>query len=207
MSAKLVNEPNVLHDFRDDLESSLYVLLWTTMMYSVLPEREQVERFLKYVLDPAPSKIAGIGGFGKDSFLFRPSFLINVEFPNREALHTLMKNLANLFQFRYEKPPDPDARAACEFLQSMILQSITEDAKKYFTLLLEDNAVRRYDLAMDKLSSHAATIKLFDIALSDRSKWPIIDDPATNQGFTSKPAPPVTKSDWQATAKSEQIPE
>ena len=43
MSANLMSQPDVLHDFRDDLESSLYTLLWTTVMYSEVSDRDLVQ--------------------------------------------------------------------------------------------------------------------------------------------------------------------
>jgi hypothetical protein len=73
MSSRLINQPGVQHDFRDDLESSLYVLLWVVLMYSEVSDRDQVPLFLASVLDP--QSYNNKGSFAKEDFLKGQSFL------------------------------------------------------------------------------------------------------------------------------------
>ena len=54
-SALICNMTEHVHNFKDDLESSVYVLLWVALMYSEPSERDLVAAFLMNVLDPQPS--------------------------------------------------------------------------------------------------------------------------------------------------------
>jgi hypothetical protein len=69
----------------------------------------------------------------------------------------------------------------------------------------EKDACRRYDQWMLKLSDHAATIKLFDAALSDPSEWPANDLPV-KQAFQPKPpTDPVLKTGWSTTLFAQEL--
>ena len=80
MSARLIGQMNGSHDLRDDLESSLYILLWMALMFSKCSNPGQVPLFLSRVLDPQPH--GSIGGYGKADFLKGKTFLAQVKFPN-----------------------------------------------------------------------------------------------------------------------------
>jgi hypothetical protein len=67
-------------DFKDDLESSIYVLLWMTLMNSECSNRSHVASFLALVLDPQPHGSSD-GGIRAD-FLQGMSFLKSVKFPD-----------------------------------------------------------------------------------------------------------------------------
>ncbi|KAH8976970.1 hypothetical protein EDB86DRAFT_2784063, partial [Lactarius hatsudake] len=41
MSANLIGQINGVHDFRDDLESSIYIVLGVTLVYSETSDRDQ----------------------------------------------------------------------------------------------------------------------------------------------------------------------
>ena len=80
MSAGLISQKSVQHDFRDDLESSIYILLWMTLMFSEVSNNAIVPTFLSNVLDPRP--YSNNGSHGKMDFLCGRTFLSNIEFPD-----------------------------------------------------------------------------------------------------------------------------
>lgn len=168
MSAKLISEPSALHGVLDDLESSLYVLLWVVLMYSEVSDRDQVPTFLAGVLDPRP--VNDKGGFGKEDFLNGQSFLKNVSFPGRPSLLDLIKELATLFHYRYKDQPGESERKEW--------QNLTTAMKANPTLKTthQNHPCTKYDEYMLNLN-HDGTLKLFDRFLMDRSEWPVGDLP------------------------------
>src|SRR5258708_36045341 len=64
---------NGVHDSRDDLGPSIYVLLWVTVVYSETSFRDQVAAFLASLLDPQPC--GTMGGYDKVNFLQGKTFL------------------------------------------------------------------------------------------------------------------------------------
>jgi len=95
MSAGLISQKSVQHDFRDDLELSIYVLLWMTLMFSEVSNNAIVPTFLSNVLDPWP--YSNNGSHGKMDFLCGHTFLSNIEFPDQTELLTLVVKLASWF--------------------------------------------------------------------------------------------------------------
>src|ERR1700678_4581090 len=186
MSARLIAQMVGSHDFRDDLESSIYVLLWVGLMYSECSNRAQVPSFMSTVLDPQPH--GSTGGYGKADFLKGKTFLSKVKFPFRPALDTLLDKLADLFSVRYEEAPTEADRADSDGLREPHLHS------QYCKSL----AVK-YDRRIDELSSHDATIGLFETALSDRSQWPANDRAEKQQIRVNKKSSPhqqLIKTGW-----------
>ena len=183
MSAGLISG-SPTHDFKDDLESSVYVLLWTTLMYSVVPNKSLVQSTLSNVLDPEPYESKG--GVTKIDYLKGGTFMDRVEFPDRPALHQLLSRLGKLFAVRYEnKPTEPEREAAQQVFNAGLIDA--------YNL----SYACQYDLRWEQLNSHDATIQLFETALQDRSAWPD-GDVAEEQNFGSKKSTrPVTKSCWR----------
>ncbi|KAH9030573.1 hypothetical protein EDB83DRAFT_1848361 [Lactarius deliciosus] len=160
MSANLIGQINGVHDFRDDLESSIYVVLWVTLVYSETSDRDQAAALLASVLDPS----GRTGGYTKADFLQGTTFLRNVTFPHRPALHTLIGDLARLFAVRYESTPT-------EFInRSRLVQTSSRDTD--LSHVAHDTY---YKSRMALLSSHSKTVDLFDDSLQDRSQWPPYD--------------------------------
>src|ERR1700678_2894635 len=151
MSARLIAQMVRSHDFRDDLESSIYVLLWVGLMYSERSDRAQVPSFLSTALDPQPH--GSTGGYGKANFLKGKTFLSRVKFSFRPALDTLLDKLADLFAVHYEEVPTEGDRADSDGLWEHHLHS------QY----CKSRAVK-YDQQIDELSSHDTTITLFKTA-------------------------------------------
>jgi hypothetical protein len=200
MSANLIFHRTAQHSFKDDLESLLYVLLWIIVKYSTVSIKDAVPHFMANVLDPQPYR--GTGGLGKHDFLKGQSFLKEVKFPGREALHKLVSDLADLFRFRYELEPTAEDRKNYEELWKVMEKSNTHPS---IVEALENNyRCAVYDRATRKLEGHAATIELFDTALRIRSNWPG-EDAAQKQVFADtdsglqRPNKPVLKTGQRTT--------
>lgn len=194
MSARLIAHMVGSHDFRDDLESSIYVLLWVVLMYSECSDRAQVPSFLSSVLDPQPH--GSIGGYGKADFLKGKTFLSQVKFSCRPALDTLLDRLADLFAVRYELAPTKGDRADSDKLRARV------DSDPYLRSLYCESRTVVYDRRIRELSSHDATIALFETALSDRSQWPANDRAEKQQirvNNTSSPHQQLMKTGWSMT--------
>ena len=129
----------------------------------------QVALFMEGVLDPQPHETGG--GLGKADFLQGRSFLKQVNFPNRPNLHELIDKLAQLFAVRYEDAPGSNAQDGFQKLLTLV-QSQPDSMTD---IIYNHSAVALYDRRMDALQNHVETIKLFDIALADRSQWPTAD--------------------------------
>ena len=184
MSAGLISG-KTQHDFRDDLESSIYVLLWTTLMYSVIPEESLVLSTLRGVLDPQPYE--NLGGVAKQDYLRGGAFLDKVQFPDWPKLHELMSRLRRLFAVHYEKVPTIEHKAAEETIRAAGLDE-----------LLKESYAAQYSLRTSQLENHDATIKLFEEALKDHSQWPCHDVAVLQKFNDSKPRPqPMTKTGWR----------
>jgi hypothetical protein len=172
------------HDFRDDLESSIYVLLWTTLMYSAVPEKNVVVSTLRHVLDPHP--YGNNGGFGKMDLLRGRTFFSQVKLLDWPKLHELMFHLSKLFAVRYEDPPTNKQRETETFVRSF-------DAPD----LLSECYAAQYDMRLSQLKTHEFTIELFQDALEDRSQWPPNDAAVLQQFDNHSPPPqPVIKTGW-----------
>lgn len=188
MSAALISRMGVQHDFRDDLESSVYVLLWVTLSYSEVSEKEFVRSILSSVFDPQPC--GATGGYSKSDFLQARTFLRQVSFPNRPQLHKLIFELAQLFAVRYEPELSKDEREAAKTLKSSDnpgLQNAYLTSRAY-----------QYEERMSQLRNHSHTIELFDQALRDHSQWPT-NDVAVKQFHPNPPSRPITKTGWNST--------
>src|SRR5258708_7806080 len=183
MSAGLISRSSIQHDFRDDLESSIYVLLWTILMYSRVGNRDIVPAFLSGTLDPAAYK--NNGGVSKKDFLKGRSFLEEVCF-TVSPLDTLIYSLAELFAVRYEDPPSEEARNMLKPLLDHKYMDAYNQTKPGM-----------YDKRIDALKNHDATIRLFEKALEDRTAWPT-EDSGQLQLFDKKKTPhlPITKTSW-----------
>lgn len=190
MSAQLISQQGGAHEFVDDLESSIYVLLWVTLMYSGVSSSHQVPPFLASVLDPKCYK--DTGGFAKQDFLRGRSFLEKVTFPDRPALHKLIDDLANLFMFRYKAPPSDGEREQ----YNVLVESCAATGNPIMRSASEDHICHKYDKAKAELASHEATIKLFDDALRSGT-WPEDDDASVMQVFEpDKPSGPYVKTQF-----------
>lgn len=186
-----MNGKHTTHTLQDDLESSIYVLMWMTLMYSETSDKSQVPSFLSGVLDPKP--YGPTGGFSKADFLKARTFLQRVAFPGRPALHYLITQLAELFAVRYEEEPTPAQYSNATFLRNNM--AVNPDPR--FEEAYKATVVFSYKTRTKALEGYQHTIDLFDEALRDPASWPT-DDHAVKQHFQSDPPPAqqVIKSGW-----------
>jgi hypothetical protein len=195
MSGKLITREEP-HSYRDDLESTIYVLLWVALMFSETSQPMNVALFMDTVLDPKMP--AGIGEDTsiypyKAEFLTQTQFLKFTKFPGRPCFHTLLTSLADLFAVRYEKVPIgasdlPRARKILDSFTNKIDQELFRSLPLF-----------SYFERMAFLTNHDRTIELFNIALQNRSEWPV-DDRAEKQHIRKGTEYPirsqVTKASW-----------
>lgn len=190
MSARLVSNLEGLHELQDDLESSIYILLWTALMFSECSEPgvDYIGPFMAHVIDLQPH--GENGGLGKKDFLLTRSYLHHLKFRHRPELDKLINELAQLFSVRYAEKPDTQ----------MMLESskLNEKCQLNPSLLwiYEKDPSYLYEKRMNLLMDPEHTIRFFNSVLCDRSKWPA-NDYATKQQFAVKKlSPPVIKTSW-----------
>ena len=171
MSANLVEDGNAIHMYQDDLESSLWLLLWTTIMYTQSSlSIEQRSNFIQETFE--------LGGQQKQSVLLSQTILDRDAcrddfpndpqpplFPNRCSLYLLLKDLADLFHNCYWKPEPADWRALAtveKFMaaQGDVMQDIRENLPAY-----------RYQQFQKRLQDHRYTIECFARHLQGND-WP-----------------------------------
>jgi hypothetical protein len=193
MSARMIAQMEGPHIFVDDLESSLYVLLWMVLMYSECSDSMQVPTFLQLVLDPQSH--LSTGGYGKADFLKGRTFLTQVNFPHRPALHQLIVRLAELFAVRYEQAPTESERT--EFA---LLMTLKDSPEPIIFNIHTKSTIFLFDQQVTALENHLATISLFENALRDSLQW-LASDHANKQHFTVEKPPPtlMMKTGWSTT--------
>jgi len=205
MSGKLIAMEEA-HGYRDDLESTIYILLWVTLMYSRSSDTPKVAMFMDSVLDPrVPVRIREATSIysPKAEFLKGREFLKQVTFPGRPLLHELLTNLAKLFAVRYEELPVGDVERAKEMLKAHERQKDQESYKMLMTM-----PILEYYNQMKDLNDHDCTIKYFNNALAHRSKWPL-EDCAEKQDIHKKAAvfirTRITKTSWVTVHATQRI--
>lgn len=194
MSAGLISQGGSVHNFLDDLESSIYVLLWVTVMYSEVSKPYHVPPFLSSTLNPQCYK--DTGGVAKIDFLMARSFLKKVAFSDRPSLHKLINDLSELISYRYTEAPSERERAHYTWLTSPQAAAIGGTPAQ----IAEDHICSRYDHAMSKLQDHTATIKLFNDALND-GEWPVGDSAVLQVFEPAGPSEAFVKSNFKSDYK------
>lgn len=201
MSSALINNPATNHTFIDDLESTVYILLWMTLVYSSTDASlTQAKLFLNNVLDPHP--IDGQGGHVKTDFLVARTFLTSYKFPNRPKLHGLIHDLAELISIRYIKGLSSEDQVLSDKLKS--LADLCPGSQEVRTVY-ESSPENVYFKKRSKLESHNAFIDLFNEALQDPSQWPTNDAPV-KQNFPAENLPAITEKTISMTLLNEDYP-
>lgn len=189
MSAALISRNGIQHKLCDDLESSIYVLLWIALTFSEVSHPAQASMFLKSVLDSQPC--GQHGDYSKPHFLVARLFLAEVKFLNRPLLDKLIYQLACLLGVRYILSDEENLkRESANTIKKAAIASGDADLWKAYY----DTPAYCYDQGLLKLESHDATLDLFRSALDNRSEWP--DDPPKRQDFGVITAQPIVKSGW-----------
>jgi hypothetical protein len=200
MSGKLIFRDDSPHDFRDDLESTIYILLWVALMYSRCSDGEKAVGFLDTVLDPQP-RHGHTTYTTKPDFLMGRAFLNKVKFPDRPCLDQLLADLALLFSVRYEPTPTRELIKTAEELLAGVEPGST------LLPFLEEHHTVIYVRGWEGLASHRGTIGFFNEALRDRSQWPLNDraekqDLRTQDRLSSERR---VKTTWSSTLVSQDL--
>jgi hypothetical protein len=187
MSAALVSQTTQQHVLKDDLESSIYVLLWVALMCSETSNPDQAVLFLKTVLDQQP--FGGLGSYQKADFLKGRTFLNLVKFVDRPALDELINQLACIFGSRYVTPPSDEERRDVAVVRNLV----SDDPMRSDLYLNMPASI--FDVRFSKLEDHEAIIELFDAALSNPD-WPP-NDPPVKRDFEAIELQAIIKSGWR----------
>ncbi|KAG0698982.1 hypothetical protein DFH29DRAFT_1002369 [Suillus ampliporus] len=155
----------------DDLESSLYVLLWTALKYTET-SMDIVDQtlLLMQVFD---------GGSSKEGWLLTRTNLPHDAFVSRKSLDNLVAELCVFFSHWYTKIPD-DERAALANLQLVLQAQSAVKGQLYMAVqkFMEESLAYKHEMGMKVLHSHNAVINLYDKHLQVPG-WP--EDPAVEQ--------------------------
>lgn len=203
MSAALVGLLDTSHGLMDDLESTLYVLLWMAMIYSSCKGKGVISTFLDHCLDP---KMKPDGRFmGKADFLAGRTLFESIEFTGRPGLFKLTEQLAELFSARYVclkfKTPTTnhsrlEAEQEEEYFKRHEQDVLDHPGDPYYAKILQRHPLYQRRLR-DLLETHAHVIGLLTDTIDDTSLW--VDDPAAaKQDFESKQSVVLngTKTSW-----------
>ncbi|KIK28356.1 hypothetical protein PISMIDRAFT_7797 [Pisolithus microcarpus 441] len=93
--------------FVDDLELSLYILLWMALMN--IPSGFKSDTSCSAFIAQTFNEVSG--GMAKEFFLLKQEVLKMEQplFPNYNALNSLLKALADTFRSCYAEPPESNA--------------------------------------------------------------------------------------------------
>ena len=163
MSAALVSAmfTPMTHMFVDNMESSLWVLMWIFLMYSLCSNNDQAVLFFDNTLEPRTRNRQG--GYNKADWLNGGTFSNEVCFDGCPALDELIKWLMHLLVSRYEPPLDKSDQ---EMLRNLHLMK-ENDPQMFSSLKLKHHPIWSHAMHLESLSSHAATIDIYSSALGD----------------------------------------
>ena len=132
MSAALVGQLDVSQCLQDDLESSLYVLLWMGIMYSPCNDTKSLAAFLDHCLDPLVQPNTCFTG--KADFILGRTLLSNIQFIGCPGLLQLLEELTKLFGACYKllkaKPPQTEEQWQARQEELEDYRRIVQDAER-----------------------------------------------------------------------------
>ncbi|KAG1802899.1 uncharacterized protein HD556DRAFT_1304139 [Suillus plorans] len=179
MSAHLIKNIHAIHNVEDDLKSSLYVVLWTALMFkeSCISAIDWTQ-FMTQVFDADP--VLGSGGSAKSNWLVARTNFPRYIFVDCRPLDNIVFELAEFFSHRYSMiPPGVQERLVQLRLSlkevmdevgsvRMAAQQKMIDVTK--SCLLESPAFQK-EIGMQVLQLHEAVINIYDRHL-ESSDWP-----------------------------------
>lgn len=206
MSAALVARLDTPQCLMDELESTIWVILWVAIMYSPCSDIRAIPPFLDHTLDPQVKYQDSYTG--KSDFLVGRALFRKVKFIGRPALDKLVKDLAVLFAARYQllERESPERSPEEEFSHKRDEQYLAEikdwlvrdPAAEFAQHALECNPLHQIQTAARNLETHTHTIAIFDAAITDLSQC-VSDPPAAKQDIRAHLSLPPTralKSGW-----------
>ncbi|KAG1826420.1 hypothetical protein EV424DRAFT_1537521 [Suillus variegatus] len=159
-----------IHRVEDDLESSLYVLLWMALKYT-RTYMDIVDRTL--LLTQVFNR-----GSSKEGWLMMRTNLPDDVFVGRKSLDNLVIELCVFFLHRYTKIPDEE-KATLANLRS-VLQTQTMEGTLYSAVqkFIVESLAHKQEMGMKILHLHDSVIDIYDKHLQVPG-WP--QDPAVEQ--------------------------
>lgn len=175
ISAYLIEHSYATHVVEDDLESSLYVILWAAL---AICKETSVRRwsFISEVFQIIPSP----GSFSKADWLDVKGNISHVIFLDCKPLESLVRTLAKFFSHRYSQISDDEQTSFNEFQSALAtMQSPTQSSatnERLFEAICSSFPVYQKEMGimMKVLHSHDAVIRILNKHL-DLSDWPVQD--------------------------------
>ncbi|KAG1823059.1 hypothetical protein EV424DRAFT_1538710 [Suillus variegatus] len=179
MSAHLVKNSRAIHAVEDDLESSLYVILWTALMYKE-SYMDVVDRtqFIMQVFDADP--LVGSGGSAKSNWLVARTYFPHDIFVGCKPLDNIVLELAQFFSHRYSVIPLEEQETLVQ-LRLSLKDALDEvgpvrmpahqkmiDAVQSF---MQESPAYKKEMGMRILHLHDSVINIYDKHLGS-SNWP-----------------------------------
>ena len=163
MSARLISNLEGEHDLQDDLESSIYVLLWTALKFSECSGSNYVESFMAHVINPQPYRWNG--GFRKVNFLQTRNYLHQIKFLQHPLLDMFITELAVLFSTCYEEEPNKQEKEWTEKLKNLAAMNPS------LFKLYQSSLAYKFELERKLLRDPKNMMSIFNSALCNKSKW------------------------------------
>lgn len=202
MSAYLVQNQNVPHVVEDDLESSLYVVLWAALKYS-RTHMTDARRTLLFKEIFETEEVEKTRSSTKQHFLIgRTDIAHSPVFIDCKPLNDLIVALAELFSHWYSVV-SPASWKAYELYQRKDVMSLSPDTK----LLMKLNPAYTKMEGMQGLKLHDHVISIYDHHLG-LDGWPS-DDKAIEQVLLNKRNLPLQiymKSEMQISSQAATTP-
>jgi hypothetical protein len=170
MSGYLVSHLHAIHRVKDDLESSLYVLLWTGLKYSDT-YMNTIDRtlLLMQVFD---------GGSSKESWLATRINLPEDVFVGRKSLDDLIIDLCKFFSHHYTNITDKERRALANLRATLAIHTVDGPVSTAIQEFIFESLAYKQEMGMKIIGSHDALIDLYNKHLQVPG-WP--EDPAVEQ--------------------------
>ena len=192
MSGKLILGGDHIHNFQDDLESTIYILVWVGVVYSKT-NKEQFSGVLDNVLDPRRSVAPDYTA--KPDFLSGGNFFDIYKFSDRPCFDELLHSLAHLFAVRYETAPPKLEYDRMEKLQARINEADV-DLRAILQETHDSSRVVLYETRKAAFQDYDTTLAYFEEALEERSKWPRCD--AAVKQYDKRLKRKNSKSGWDS---------
>ena len=143
----------------DDLESTLYILLWMGIMYSPCRGKDAVSVFINHCLNPLVSLNSNYTR--KIDFIMSRTLFSIIRSPNCDGFLILMDNLGSLFVACYRSIMQcrPEQELAAQEDQSTkyaLIHVVTKDPENILLQnLVHNNPIHKDFQLMEKLQSQA----------------------------------------------------
>lgn len=173
MSAYLVEHKYAIHSVKDDLESSFYVVLWTTLKFKeTYMDIVRRTSLITQVFETNP------GSSSKADWLIGRSNLPNLMYVDCKPLDSLVHALAEFFSHRYTRVTEHQQTVYNKFRLAHEKATrnvpVVQDLLAASYALMTDSPVYQKEIGMKVLGSHDAVIGIFNDHL-DLSGWPVAD--------------------------------